>query len=250
MDAGSRHYAKAIVLALIVSNPAARAAVQSPECKPDCPCNIPILFDSEALANGTSQTHLQRQYDALRAMRLEWIEYLPQGPVSFLVGETGYQLPPEVTKWRTDDNADAILKILNDVLLANGTENLKVREIREQGGSVLGIMMMEHIRGIPVVDGVVSIKYDTRTMRVSMVASHFVPDRNLPREPILSALDAEKRVSGETTDPTYLGYYLKCCGSAPARLVWVVRVWSNDSWMHYIDAITGGEVDRRRMSSN
>lgn len=237
-------------LAFLPFVPVAQAQVQAPECRPDCPCSIPMLFDAEALANGVSQSTLQRQYDLLRGMRLEWIEYLPQGPVSHIQGETGFVLPAEAANWKEGQEADAILPMLKDVLLANGTEQLKVREVREQGGSMRGILLTEHIRGIPVINGLVGVKYDTKTMRVASVVAHFVPDRDLPREPRISAAQAERAVPGEVIEPTFLGYFVKCCGPTLPKLVWAVSVWNNDHWIHYIDATAGVEVVRRRMSMN
>lgn len=236
--------------AFLASASVAQAQMQAPECKPDCLCSIPMLFDSQALANGVSQSALQRQYDVLRGMRLEWVEYLPQGPVSHIQGETGFVLPAEAAIWKEGQEGGAVLSILKDVLLANGTEQLKVREDREQGGSMRAILLTEHIRGIPVINGLVGVKYDTKTMAVSSVVANFVPDRNLPREPGISAAQAERTVPGEVIELTFLGYFVKCCGPTLPRLVWAVSVWNGDHWLHYVDAITGVEVERRRMSVN
>jgi hypothetical protein len=207
-----------------------------------------MLFNAAALNNGVSQEALQQQYDALRAMRLEDIVYLPQGPILSIKGQTGYKLPAEAVNWQTGRDANAVLEILKVVFLANGTEELTLREVRDQLGGAKGIILNESIGGIPVLNSIIVLKYDTRTLDITMAGGQFVADRNLEREPRISAAEAEKIVGGERTEPTVLGYYLKCCEPAPASLVWAVSSWKSDAWIYYINAVTGLEVDRRRLS--
>lgn len=236
--------------ALVFAVPCAPAPVRAPDCQPDCPCTVPLLFDAAALNNGVSQEALQRQYDALRAMRLEDVVYLPQGSILSIHGKTGYKLPAEAVTWQAGQDAGAVLEILKDVLLANGTEEFTVREVRDQLGGAKGILMDESIGGIPVLNSVIALRYDTRTLDITMAGGQFVADRNLERVPRISAAEAEQIAGGEKTEPTVLGYYLKCCTPAPARLVWAVSSWKSDSWIYYINAVTGLEVDRRRLSMN
>ena len=52
-------------------------------------------------------------------------------------------------------------------------------------------------------------------------------------------------------EPSYLGYYLKCCGSARPKLVWAIHAWSQVvGKMYYVNAIDGSMVDSVQTSMN
>ena len=186
-------------------------------------------------------------------MSLENVEYSPLGPVKEVWGETGLVLPPEALKLKEGDSGTVILQLLSDLLLANGDEVLTLKEANLNEGpyaSIGGMSFLQSIRGIPVINGVVAFNYDGKTKRIKMLSAGFIPDRELPPKPKLTAKQAERIAGGEVIEPTYLGYLLPCCGPRLPKLVWAVSVWVNDHYMYYVDAISGEVVDRVRMSMN
>ena len=153
-------------------------------------------------------------------MSFESVEYSLHGPVELLHGITGIVLPADIANRTEGSSADDILRLFADILLANGTESLTVREHREHFGSERSLRLTQSIRGIPVLEGGVSFSYDSATRQVTGVAAHFVPDRDLPRRPRLTAKQAEQvvpkalaiaeriKASGvQIMDGTHLGYY-------------------------------------------
>lgn len=233
----------------------AHTSAASPDCSPAQldPPETPIEVDPAAR---------QRQSNALRAMTLESVEYSLRGPVEQLRGNTGVVLPADIVKRKEGKSADEILPLFADILLATGTESLSVREHRDQAGSERALMLTQSIRGIPVLQGVLAVSYDTATRRVTAVTANFVPDRDLPRAPRLSAKQAEQVVpkalaiaerldaSGiAVMDGTHLGYYADNYSPEPVQLVWVVEV--GGGWEHeefYVDALTGIIAYRRPLS--
>ena len=236
---------------------AAYSSVAVPDCSPAQldPSQSPIAVDAAVR---------QRQSDALRAMSLESIEYSLHGPVEQLRGNTGIVLPADIANRTEGSPADDILRMFADILLANGTESLTVREHREHFGSERSLRLTQSIRGIPVLEGGVSFSYDSATRQVTGVAAHFVPDRDLPRRPRLSAKQAEQVVpkalaiaerinaSGvQIMDGTHLGYFGNNYSPEPVQLVWVVE--TGGSWEHeqfYVDAMTGIVANRRPLSTS
>jgi len=236
---------KYFVLGILVISMALPMAARAAECVPDCPCTTPRLLDAQELAVAVDPAALQRQYDALRAMRLEDIQYSPHGPVQSVSGETGVVLPAEVSNLKQGDSAAGILVLFKDLLLANGTEALTVTRHDVLYAWTRQLRFSESIHGIPVINGGVGIAYDERTKRVSSLAANFIPDRELPRTPKISAAQAERLVPGEVTDRAYLGYYVRCCGRRRPNLVWAIGAWTEKMGeMFYVDAMTGVIVDR------
>jgi hypothetical protein len=95
----------------------------------------------------------------------------------------------------------------------------------------------------------VAIRFDPKSMRVSYVGARFVPDRELVRVPKIAVAQAEKLAPGEIMQPSFLGYYLQCCGPTRAKLVWVVSAWTDrSSEVFYVDALTGELIDRVQTS--
>lgn len=235
---------------LVAVSTTSAAAVRAVECLPDCPCPMPILLDSRGLPVKVDQALLQRQFEVLRRMSLENVEYSPLGPITEVWGDTGLVLPPEALKLKEGDSGTAILRLLGDLLLANGDEILTLKEAQLYEGpyaSIGGMSFLQSIRGIPVINGVVAFNYDGKTKRIKMLSAGFIPNRELPLEPKLTVQEAERLVPGEVMEPSYLGYYLKCCGASRPRLVWAVHAWSSGlGKMFYVDAITGAIVDVRQ----
>lgn len=236
---------------------AAYSSAALPDCTPTQldPPEPPIAIDAAAR---------QRQSDTLRAMSVESVEYSLRGPIKQLRGNTGIVLPANIVKRKEGKSADDILPLFADILLASGTESLTVREHRNQLGSERALMLTQSIRGIPVLQGVLAVGYDTATRRVTTVTANFIPDRDLPRVPRLSAKQAEQVVPKALAiaekidaskivvmDGTHLGYYADSYSPEPVQLVWVVQV--GGGWEHeefYVDAMTGIVAYRRPLSSS
>jgi hypothetical protein len=228
---------------------AARAA----DCTPDCPCitSTPRLLDVQELPIQVEPTALQRQYVALQAMRLENIEYSHLGPVKIIHGDTGVVLPADISNLKEGDSGAEILQLLKDILLANGDETLTVTRHDAPFVSTRSLRFSQSIRGIPVINSIVGVKYEDTTKRVIGVASNFIPDRGLPHTPKLSPQQAEQIAGGEIVEPTYLGYYVPCCGPRPPKLVWAISIWiSTRHEMVYVDAVTGLLLARVNMSTS
>lgn len=229
----------------------------------DEPAAAPRLLATQELPVEVSSQTLQKQYDALLGMSLQRIEYSTRGPVHLIQGNTGMVLPAEATGRKEGDSANDILPLIKDIVLASGTETLSVRGVSVLDSSARALKLSQSIRGIPVIHGRVAIGYDELTKRVDSVTTHFIPDRGLPREPKLSAKQAEQVVPEvlaaaeklSSTDirikeGTYLGYYADPVSPTPPQLVWAIRVFFADGTyeMFYVDAITGVIAGRERLS--
>jgi hypothetical protein len=216
--------------------------------------DLPIEVEPEAL---------QRQYNALRAMRLDSITYSRLGSVKRISGDTGLALPSRVADLKQGDSGADILELFKDVLLANGTETLKVIRddavSRSANSSMRAMRLSEEIHGIPVLNSLIGINYDDATKHVSKFGAIFIPDRGLDRDPKISAERAEQLVpealtamkdSGaaqvEILEGTHLAYYHDPADPTPPRLVWVVRAQLEGGmqWAYYVNAITGMLIDR------
>ena len=234
-------------------------AAYSSAALPDC---TPTQLDPPVSPIAIDPAARQRQSDALRAMSVESVEYSLRGPIEQLRGNTGIVLPANILKRKEGKSADDILPLFADILLASGTESLTVREHRDQFGSERALRLTQSIRGIPVLQGVLAVGYDSATRRVTTVTANFIPDRDLPRAPRLSAKQAEQVVPKALAiaekidasqivvmDGTHLGYYADSYSPEPVHLVWVVQV--GGGWEHeefYVDATTGIVAYRRPLS--
>lgn len=213
--------------------------------------DLPVEFEPEAL---------QRQYNALHTMRLNTLKYSLHGPIQNIDGDTGVMLPSELTDLKKGDSAPEILQLFGDVLLARGNESLKVTRHDSSMPSQRTLRVSQSIRGIPAINGGIAIEYDSTTRLVTGLSAIFVPDRDLPSTPKLSALEAEKIVPEilamaedkrateiEVIAGTYLGYYVVPAEPGPPRLVWVVRaqVLKGIQELFFVNAITGLIVDRQ-----
>ena len=104
--------AHVLVLAL-----AALPGYASADCTPGQP-------DSTGMAVAIDPPARARQAKAIRAMKLENLQYSVLGPVTLAQGDTGIVLPADVTYRTEGASADDLLPLLADVLLANGNESL------------------------------------------------------------------------------------------------------------------------------
>jgi hypothetical protein len=211
---------------------------------------VPLLLRGEDLLATVDQSTLQKQYDALLGMGLTRLEYSPRGPVTELEGDTGIVLPHDTIQRRADENASDLLPFFKDVLLANGTESLKTKRNWGVYGDERGLLLTQNIRGIPVINSAISIAYNGSTKRVSSVSAHFVPDRNLPRSPKLTAQEAEdviRKAIGSVSQAkvhirgdAFLAYFAEFGDASPPQLVWsmdVILPTAEDRY--YVNAITG-----------
>jgi hypothetical protein len=224
------------------------------ECEPAC--NEPRLLHSRNLPVEVEKVVLQRQFEALKSMQLEMLEYSQLGPVKSLRGKTGIVLPADISERREGDSADDIVPLLEAILLAAGTESLSVGH----DGVGLGARsrrFTQRIRGLPVFNSFLGLEYDDRSKEVLRVAARFLPNRGLPEKATVTSEWAEKRaleivstmklgcMPGPTTitEGPALGYYLDPRVMDHPRLVWLMRVQPDDENV-YLDANTGTLVSR------
>jgi hypothetical protein len=210
----------------------------------------PRLLRWQDLPIAVGQESLQRQFDGLKAMRVESVEYSQLGSVRRIVGSKGLVLPPAVHDLEEGDSADDVFQLLRDFLLANGTETLRVSRHDEVGyqpdRSLRSLRLSQEIRGIPVVNSFLGINYHERTREVAKFVANFVPDRGLDYEPKVSAKRAEQLVTGTVVESARLAYYFNPKDPASTKLVWAVRVQQAEGmqWSCYVNAITGSIVAR------
>jgi len=210
----------------------------------------PRLLRWQDLPIAVGQESLQRQYDALNAMGVESVEYSRLGSVKRIVGSKGLVLPSGVHDLMEGDSADDVFQLLRDLLLANGTETLRVTRHDEAGyqpdRSLRTLRLSQEIRGIPVVNSFLGINYHEKTREVSKLAASFVPDRGLDHEPKVAAKQAEQLVTGTVVENARLTYYFNPNDPTSTSLAWAVRVQQAEGmqWSYYVNAITGLIVAR------
>ena len=228
----------------------------------DQPIAVPRLLNAQELPVEIEPAALQRQYDALKAMRLQTIQYSRQGPVHYIKGETGIVLPLHVARLNVGESADEFMELFKDLLLASGDETLAVTENEASPPSAQRLKFSQSIRGIPVIHGGASVEFDATTRQVLAFVSNFIPNRGLPREPKISASRAEQTVAEtlalakdgradeiEITNETYLGYYKVYTDSSPPCLVWVVETsFKGSHERFFVDAVSGNIVDSQETS--
>lgn len=214
----------------------------------------PKLLDARALPVAMDGDILQRQYDALARMQLQTIEYSAQGPVQSIDGWTGLALAGNARMLKKGDSGAEVLQQFKDLLLAAGSETLEVRYNNFVDASTRNLTLAQSIHGIPVLFSVVTVEYNDTTGEVTGFTALFVPDRDLPSKPALSAPQAEQLVSQflevandsrakqvEIDEGTYLGYFVNVTEPRPPSLAWVVRATlaGGDREDFIVDAMTG-----------
>lgn len=224
--------------------------------------SAPRLLKAQDLPCDVEPDALQRQFDALQAMQLRTLQYSLRGPVHYIKGDTGVVLPSYVANLKEGDSGVEFLQLFKDILLASGTETLKVTRSEARPSSARRLVFSQSIRGIPVIDGLVAVEYDDATSRVSDFIANFVPDRGLTRDPKISATRAEQSVAEtlalakdgraegmEIIAGTYLGYYQVPSELTAPYLVWVVSVeFKGEHELFIVDAVTGIVVDGKLQS--
>lgn len=245
--------------ALLVGIPGFVSLASTAEREPGPPVvrhvtDVAVPIDAETL---------DRQYRALSSMPSVKVAYSALGPVRSVEGATGIVLSSPARNLKAGDNASEVLQKFKDVLLAAGTETLKVRGIQLSAtGRHRYIDTDQIINGIPVLYGNVSLRFEEGSGLVDSLGANFLPDRGLPRQPKISEADAAKRVaqylvesgqakpgSVETSAPT-LAYHGTHPGSTRGRLVWAVPANYNSSQdgMFWIDAVDGEYVGSDALS--
>lgn len=138
----------------------------------------PRLLQANQLKVAVEQAALQRQYDAFRSMTLEAVEYSPRGPITSVVGQTGIVLPADASLRQKGATATDILPMLKDVLLATGSESLRVQENSVFCGAEKTLELAQFIRGILVINGFISMVFYCRPLiRLSLRSILFVDRR-------------------------------------------------------------------------
>lgn len=223
----------------------------------------PVVRQVSEVALAVDAETLDRQYRALSTMPSVKVAYSALGPVRSVEGATGIVLSSPARNLKAGDNAAEVLQKFKDVLLAAGTETLKVRGIQMSAtGRHRYIDTDQIINGIPVLYGSVSLRFEEGSGLVDSLGANFLPDRGLPRQPKISQADAAKRVaqylvesgeakpgSVETSSPS-LAYHGTHPGSTRGRLVWAVAARYNGSQdgMFWIDAVDGEYVGSDALS--
>ena len=154
------------------------------------PAGPPLLLKTRDLPVAVDTEALQQQFAELSSMPEVQVQYSVLGPVRWISGDTGVVLPSSVRQLGAGSSAKVVLDAFRAVLLATGRETLTVTENRPSPPKQWEIRAEESIRGIPVVNGAVVLTLDEDTGRVRYLGSDFLPDRNLPKNPALSAAQA------------------------------------------------------------
>jgi hypothetical protein len=226
--------------------------------------SVPRLLNARDLSFTVDSETLERQYAALVAMSPQQVEYSARGLVESIQGVANLTLPSNVRDLKIgNEAATTLFPLLGDVLLARGNESLIVITNSPMGTSARALRLSQSIRGIPVIHSMVAIDYDESTLRVKGLSANFVPDRGLPRDPKLSAQEAERivpeslksikdyqQVEIEIRDGTHLAYYANPGEPQPPQLVWVVETALGSSIeQFFVDATSGVIAGRLQLSS-
>jgi Zn-dependent metalloprotease len=225
----------------------------------------PALRKASDVALGVDAETLERQYRALSSMPSVTVVYSTLGPVRSVEGATGIVLSSSTRNLDAGKPAPEVLQKFKDVLLAAGTETLKVR-VNRLNAVRRTIRMEQFIDGIPVLHGSVSVGVEDATGVVTVLGATFLPDRELPRQPKISGTEAAslaaellvksgmaKPSSVETSTPS-LAYTGTHPDSTRGHLVWAVPatytpvVAGAGDGIFLIDAITGEWVGQDALS--
>jgi len=228
----------------------------------------PVLRTASDVGLPVDAETLERQYRALSSMPSVEVAYSALGPVRSIQGATGTVLSRATRDLGDGQEATEILQKFKDVLLATGSETLKVRR---NDDSVVGriIMMDQFIGSIPVLYGSVGVTLDDATGLVTSLNASFLPDRGLPRQPKIAEKDvaalAQQRLaqygigkpgSIKTTDTPTLAYVGTHPDSTRGHLAWVVHATytspSGDPGdrIYWFDAIDGAIVGSDVLNKN
>ena len=142
----------------------------------DSEAGPPVVRRTTDVALPVDDVTLERQYRALSSMSSVEVVYSALGPVRTVRGATGVELSRSTRDLKEGREAPEVLQKFKDVLLAAGSETLKVRLNRL---SAIGrtIRMDQFIGGVPVLYGSVSVGIDDATGLVNVLGATFLPDR-------------------------------------------------------------------------
>jgi len=222
------------------------------------------LLQSKNLPTAVEPEVLRQQFATLSSMPGVVVEYSALGSVTSISGDSGIVLPASVRKVKEGTSGKVLLDVFRSVLLATGSETLTIAENRLAPPNERQIRAVESIRGIPVVDGGVSLAFDEETGRVRGFVAAFLPDRDLPKNPKLSAAQAWQALvraleaSGDARPGTVheiekpeLAYFGAHSESIRPQLVWAMRIGfecptgRQDDELVWVDAIDGSVAGRR-----
>lgn len=225
----------------------------------------PALRKASDVAVPVDAEILDRQYRTLSSMPSVTVVYSALGPVRSVQGATGIVLSTSTRSLAAGAAAPEVLAKLKELLLAAGSETLKVRW-NEMTATRRVINLDQFIGGIPVLYGGVSIQFEDATGLVDSVDATFLPDRGLPHQPTLTDTDAAKLAvqflvksemakagSVKTSTPS-LAYVGTHPDSTRGHLVWVVPATYTTAFdtagdgIFWIDATDGELVGRDALS--
>ncbi len=148
-----------------------------------------VLMDSAA---GASREQLEAQYETLRQIDDLRVTYDARGLPRTLYGRTSLAIPTDIHGSAGRAALEQALALVRTILLAEETETLTLaREPDARENDVLrSIQFKQSIRGIPVRDAHLTLTVDNRTGKVAMISAAFLPDRDLPSEPRVTASEA------------------------------------------------------------
>jgi hypothetical protein len=150
------------------------------------------------------QAALDAQAAFLKRMPGTEIRYGDNGAISWLQGDTGIVLESGLAGFRVGQPSKELLEKIGPALLAAGTEELRVTAIANEAGKAdpierqsspeRAVNLVQYIRGREVQDSSVNIVLNQQTNEIKLVVANFLPDRGLPQEPKLSAVEARAKV--------------------------------------------------------
>jgi hypothetical protein len=195
--------------------------------------------------------------------------------------DPGIVLTTGIESFQRDQPApNELLEKIGPLLCASGTEELRVADVADRSGfgdparqAERHIRLVEFIRGREVRLSFVGISLNIETNEVKGVNAQFLPNRDVDREPRLSAAEARAKVetamrkdryvevanSGQRvqialyeTPAPYLAYEIEQYGFAPPRgvLVWVFSAQEVQNRQPYevsVDAATGKVISFQGM---
>jgi hypothetical protein len=152
------------------------------------------------------QAALDAQSEFVGRMPSALVFFGPNGAVSRITGMTGIVLKTGLAGFKVGEPAKELLEKIGPALLAAGTEELRVFRINTEAATAdpaspeRTIKMRQYIGGREVVASAVNISLNHQTNEVTALLANFLPDRGLPHEPKLTAVEARAKVEAAMRD--------------------------------------------------